>query len=1654
MVLIIVIVLQFPPVQNFLAQKGANFLQNKLNTRVEIAGFTTDFRNSLVLKGVYIEDQQQDTLWYSQRIGVDINLFSLLKSEVNLSSLVLSNATVHIYITMPDSSSNFDFIMDAFASDTTVAAAPADTTTQSAWKINVGTITLEDIFLTMQDEVSGNNIRARIGSFVTEMEEVNLDSSIYRIDQIDLRDSYANIIQTKVPPEQEEESEPLEMEFGLNQVSLANIRLNYENQVVGQRLALRLGESRMRADNIDLAEAQVDLRDFMLHNSDIMYVQEKGTPNDSLAINPQEVAEKIDESVEKEEGQPVNWVVNLDQLDVQGVNLQYDNQNEPRQAQGMDFNHLKFSNVVVDVRDLFYSLNRTTAAIQQVQLQEQSGFQIQNLTTDLVFDSTHLELANLDLQTGESRIRRYLALRYASLEEIADNVGDLYINADINNSSIGLQDALYFMPDLQANPSFRSIAGTSLSLNGRVVGPVSDLSIQNLQVSGMQGTVLQGGGTIQGLPDIDQLYLNLRINRFATTRTDVQALAPPGSLPPDIRIPPSMSMTGEFRGSLTNFDASTALATTYGNIEATIAMQPGANGGSETYQGEVQVTNLDLGEIMNQDTVMGQLTMRATVEGSGLAPEDMQARFEATVQQVEYNKYQYNNILVRGTAEQNVYEAFVAMSDENLAFALDGHFNLRQEQPEYRFTFDLEGADLQALHFYPDELRLQGQVVGQMEGTDLQEISGDLAVRELVVQNEGKTYNIDSVLIQLDNTPQQMNMQLQADFLQANFTSGNTLESLPEAINRYIDRYLRLPDADKRPAVELANLAFEMQILSTDLIRMFVPDLTRFEPGPIRGSYDQSADQLTINASIPAVTYAGIGIDSINFSIDGDQEQLAYALRVNEVADSSLLIQNISLTGSAQNDSLNVRFAIAGDTAETELIALGGMIQRLEDAYRFSFLPDDVVLNAQEWSASPDNFVQFGDGQIYANNVRLERSGSFVTVNSIGNLGDDGLPLEVAFNNFDLDYLVQAVQRNDSLLSGSLNGKFTLVDVSKNFTFTADLALNDLMYQAIPVGNVTLLANNNTANRYNVEIGLTGNGNQLSAKGFYQEQEATNIINLDVDIQPLNLGSLQGFTAGMVSEMSGTATGNLAIDGTVADPDIRGQLNFTQVAFNPTMLNSVFRLEDEALVFDEQGISFPNFTITDANNNQAVVTGQILTTTYTDYRFNLDVVTEQFLAMSSTEDSDELYYGTLLIDSDTRITGDLNLPVVRTNVKVLDGSSLTILLPNDEPGTVSREGIVEFVDMSAPPLNDMLQQVEADTTQTAFTGIDFAANIEVSESTPFTVIIDPVSGDNLVVQGNGEFSTGIDPSGMLSLSGRYELTEGSYRMTFYNLVSREFDIDPGSSITWAGDPMDATVDITAIYHARTAPMELVADQISGLDEAQRNRFRQQLPFLVYLQMEGQLMQPEISFAIELPEEERAGMEQVQTRLEMLEQNPSELNKQVFALLVLGRFIAEDPFASTGGGLASTARNSVSQLLSQQLNQLTENYLGGLGLEVGVESYEDFSTGSAEGRTELNLALRRQLFNDRVIVRVGGDIDVEGQRARQNKMSEIAGDVSVEYMITRDGRLRLRAFRRNDYEALEGDVQETGMGLIFMREYNDFNELFRSMEERNSNREKM
>jgi translocation and assembly module TamB len=161
------------------------------------------------------------------------------------------------------------------------------------------------------------------------------------------------------------------------------------------------------------------------------------------------------------------------------------------------------------------------------------------------------------------------------------------------------------------------------------------------------------------------------------------------------------------------------------------------------------------------------------------------------------------------------------------------------------------------------------------------------------------------------------------------------------------------------------------------------------------------------------------------------------------------------------------------------------------------------------------------------------------------------------------------------------------------------------------------------------------------------------------------------------------------------------------------------------------------------------------------------------------------------------------------------------------------------------------------------------------------------------------------------------------------------------------------------------------------------------------------------------------------------------------LLVLKRFISENPLETQGGSdVASSARRSVSKLLTEQLNRLSDN-VKGVQLTVDLKSYEDYSSGQAQGQTQLQLGLSKTLFDERLVVKVSGNVDVEGQTANQNSAADYIGDLALEYKLTADGRLRVTGFRNSNYDMIDGELIETGAGFIYIKDYDAFRELFKS-----------
>jgi hypothetical protein len=452
----------------------------------------------------------------------------------------------------------------------------------------------------------------------------------------------------------------------------------------------------------------------------------------------------------------------------------------------------------------------------------------------------------------------------------------------------------------------------------------------------------------------------------------------------------------------------------------------------------------------------------------------------------------------------------------------------------------------------------------------------------------------------------------------------------------------------------------------------------------------------------------------------------------------------------------------------------------------------------------------------------------------------------------------------------------------------------------------------------------------------------------------------------------------------------------------------------------------------------------IITPDYKNFRFRLDLVTSNFALLNTSAGDNDMFYGKVDINANARIQGTMENPSVDMEVSLADGNNLTYVVPQSEAAVLEQEGIVKFVDKTfkADPFMKKVQHELADTVKSTFTGIDLTAKVELTDKETFTVIIDPTTKDQLTVKGNTTLTLQMDRTGDMQLSGRYEIKEGTYSLSFYKFVKRQFKIEEGSTMTWSGDPLNAAMDIRAIFDVPTSPIDLMGTQIAGEDATITNQYRERLRFQVYLLLKGQLLKPDISFKLDMLPQERNKVDGVYARLQDINTRESDLNKQVFALLILKRFIADNPFDSRGGsGLEGTARTSVSKILTEQLNRLSEK-VKGVELSFDVKSYEDYTSGQGQGQTELQLGLSKSLMNDRLVVKLSGNVDIEGENANQD-VTDYIGDLALEYKLTDDGRFRITGFRNSDYDMIDGELTETGAGLIYIKDYNTLRELFKA-----------
>lgn len=1626
LLLLVSIAIQIPVVQNAIVQRIVTFAETTIGTPVSLDRVSIAFPKRIVLQGLFVEDQQADTLLYAGSLSVDADMVALLSRRIQLNEVKLENVVANVSRTA-EGVFNFDYIVDSFSGE----EAPQQPS-GPGWDFAIYDVILEEIKMSFDDRLEGNEVSFALLSLHIDTNEFDLSANSIDVDEIALTGLHADVRKYMQAPQEQQSPTPDEetdnsgLVIQVRNLDLKDIATRYANSVDGSNISLDLGVLRATDHKIDMTLQVFEGGTIYLGETFLAYQQMAGA--DTTYID-----EEVAESTETPESQQ-GWKLRLDQLTFENNSLQYYDFTTTRVQGGFDPAHLWVTALQLDIEGIAVGEDQYRARVKELSFHEAGGFRLRSMTSDIRIDSTQAVVDDFDLQTDNSHVRFNLVTDYPSLSTLGQHFKQVTVAATIDRSYIGMADVNLLSP-------------SSLPLNfpdsGRVLieagvsGVMDDLAFESLSVSTLSSTALLASGNIRNISAPDDLWFNVSLEEFSTTSQDVMILVPDTLLPQSLTLPEWVRITGKFSGTPVKPDILVDLNSDIGavHVDALLDFDSASDQG---YAGNVKVMQFDLGKLIRQEG-MGVLDLEGSLEGSGMTMDDIDVYAKVQVNEFEFNDYVYRDLSVDGSLDKSIFKGNAAMDDPNLKFDLKGDldYGYAGVTKQYHFDLDLQHVDLQALNFLNRPLKVRLRLNVDLDDADPGNLNGGLAIHDATFNTGDQILRMDSLLVASINQEGKSSLNIDSDFIHGAFTGTFDLLSLPSVLERHFSTYYAL-DIDSAATIDNQQFEFNLEVRNTSfLTEVLIPDLERIDPGEIRGSFNSEEHHLDLSVTINELVHTSISATDINLDVASNRTELDYDFSASNITAGALTVPKVGFDGRVAGDSIETGILVY-DSAGKERYLVRGIFKSLEDAYRFSLLPDNLVLNYNSWSIPADNAVLVTTNGFAAQNLDLSFEEQAIRIRAP--VGPDST-LNVTLEQLNLKSLVN-IAFADTLIRGSLGGEIDVYGSKTRGPLEASINISNLAVGDEAMGDITIAVDQPLPGQTILNLAANGPGLDMSVGGDYNAAPGEiPRIQLEADIRRLSLQAVQPFVRSQVTGLKGNVRSSLTVTGSPDQPDIDGTLTFENVEAIPGYTGSTLKLSEETIAFRGSTVTLNNFTIRDQVDNAFVLDGRI--TAGEQYSLDLTATAKDFQLLNTAEGDNDLFYGQVWLNTTAKVRGTLDHPEVEMSIGLGEKSDFTFVVPQSEAGVMGSEGIVVFVDRDKPidSLTD-ISNIDSLSANVPFQGITLTSQVELNGQETFTIVLDPLTEDKLVVSGEASLTLDIDDTGNMNLTGRYELTKGSYGFTFYNLVKRDFVIEEGSTITWSGEPMNAALDITASYRIDASPIDLVASQ-TGEDE-NLEAYRARLPFLVYLNIKGDLLRPEITFSLDMPEQQRGAVGgSVYARIQDINTRESDVNKQVFALLILQRFVSDNPFETQSGGtLQAAARTSVNRMLSDQLNRMAQN-IKGVELTFDLQSYSDYEEGNNSDRTQLQLGVSKRLLHDRLVVKLSGNVDIEGGQGQQNNFTDYIGDLAIEYKLTEDGRLRINGFYNSDYDMIDGELKETGVGLIYIKDYDSFKELFKS-----------
>ncbi len=1160
--------------------------------------------------------------------------------------------------------------------------------------------------------------------------------------------------------------------------------------------------------------------------------------------------------------------------------------------------------------------------------------------------------------------------------------------------------------------------------SGSVIGPMDNLDV-NLRLS-LPGdsTYARINGNVRNALDVDNLALDVEISDLGINIADVRAILPDSLLPANVNIPSLRIQNARVSGSLTDLTFSVPVQTTNGNWNL-----------EGIYNPEYTNVTATLTNVRIPDFFTGGF--RDTLKTIGLGPVDLQAQVTG---QLEPSMNLSVSAFVTENGGDSLVNLTALVSDNRYSAEFDilhpaflangsGRYIINADSTVFvEAMVDVDHLELKQWDITEQRLDVEGSLVARSEGIDPYDLDAFLRLDDFILRGADGSSFVDSVLLTAAMHQWDNEIYLRSDVMDGDvvgfFDPLKTPQKMVEFLVGYVDETMDRPEpVEDGNSVDVTFKLKRPQVLTGGLIN----GLTQLSPMSISLLYRDAAPEFLFNLDLQELEFAGLAARGLNLKAVGDTVALNFNADWADVSyNSQIELGRTVISGETVNDELLVELKLY--TPQDSLRHyLGAYIDQTGDSLTVS-LEEEQILNFDVWTVPASNVIALAGPNLLINNFSLRHGSQALLAETT-----EPNQVEVTFDDFELSTPSRLVFSEEEVAGGTLNGTVGLDNVMTNLGIHTNLTIDSLSWTGTLIGDLTANVTTTDEQTYRLDIGLEEAGNDLAVTGTYA---LNGPMDINLDVNRLMLASAEPFSLGYLQHTEGYIAGQLAITGTIEDPRMNGSLAFEDASLVISLLGERFRMGTNPITFTGQRITFTNgLSIYDSKGGDATLTGSILLNDLTDIDLDMLVVADDFIAINSTDDDNPDYYGYMSVDARVEIGGTATLPVIVVDATTNEGSDITYVYTVPSAGFVDNEGIIEFEERYqwADIIRRDTQLVADDTLGVSRTGLDLTLNLEVDPNLRVTVVVDPTTGQTFVGRAQGNISLQIAPDGSQTATGRVELVEGQYDF-IYQVINKEFQVVPGSSVVFNGEIENPTLDLTIRHEVRTSALPLVEGTL-GKGTGDASTLRRKQTFYVVIGLNGELNSSNLTTNVEYPEDAygNLGLSTIDDALATLRQDDSRLTETTFRLLAFGGF--NIPLVDQGGGDGtSLANTTLNNAVGGYLNNLANQYVGFVDLDFGLDSYQD-SDGTTN--TNLRVSLRKTLFDDRVVISVDGVAGNDSDDAAGTGQTYL-DNITAEYLINDDGTFRLKFFNDRDRDVLVGgNVVRFGGRLTFNKDFNSF-----------------